>query len=81
LLDNIPTIQDAYNGYDFEDLDQPKGKSDIFDTSKDKIKSGKAKKISDHGDFQDIGFNQKQPTNDEEEITEEQQIKEIEEQF
>ena len=35
LLDNIPTIKDTY---DFEDLDQPKSKVDIFDTSKDKIK-------------------------------------------
>jgi len=58
LLDNIPTIQDADNGFDFEDLDQPKGKSNIFDTSKDIItKSGKSLKISDREDFQDIGFN------------------------
>jgi len=73
LLDNIPTIQDADNGFDFEDLDQPKGKSNIFDTSKDIItKSGKSLKISDREDFQDIGFNKNQPQKDEEEeITEE----------
>lgn len=72
-LDDIPTIPDANNSVGDEEEDLHK-KSDIFDTSKEKIQPQRPAK-SDAGDFADLDF--KKPPQDEQA----QIASEIDEQF
>ena len=68
------------------DTDAPHNKSDLFDTSKDRVGKKAAKNKDSDGEDFDLGFNSgKKPTSDgkkdQGELTEEEQRKEVEEHF
>lgn len=75
-LDDIPSIPDATQSAGEEEEDLHK-KSDIFDTSKEKITTQKPAK-NDSDDFADLDFNKKPPQQADEQA---QIASEIEEQF